>query len=328
MSMRLPVFPLSLAVALAACSGPRQEPTPTSKVVDSGPLQSDHSFERLKLDPSGIGWVTGFRAEALDPGTGTRLEGEGSWHSDLRLDNGTRLLVATSQAPEVRFPAGFALPLEQILKDTPEAWRGAALIATASGPAGRPVKVRTTIEYLPATLPGGGSPNVKRLYVLSLPVTEEQQGDAAPRPQGEGDPVKDPAAHWGVPPGQGITRGKYSDIVPVDCTVHFGLAHLLDHAKYVRLTDTTDGKMLWEADPAPRPGTSQIASIPVYSSETGFPLYREHDYEIEVLYDNPGPSPVEAMAVLYLYYRPPGNEPFSYPYPPEDRAAIQGQQPN
>lgn len=277
-----------LVLFAASCSGPAPL-VPKSTVVESGAPEQP-------FDATGIGWVTAFRAEALGGGSG-------SWQTDLRLANGTRLLIATGATAEIRFPPGFALPLAQILRDVPETWRGTTLDAVAEDAGASPPQLRTTIEYLPAQ-GHGEPPNVKRLYVLSLPVTE-----------GEGQ-LEEPRARWQVPAGEKLTRRKYTFLVPVDSTVHYGVAKLRDMARYVRLTDTGDGKVLWQADPVLAPGTRHIASIPAYASETGFPLYRDHEYEIEVLYDNPGPEPITASAELFLYYRPPGTEEFSYPYPP------------
>lgn len=290
--MRPSLLAICLSLAVAACSPP-EALQPATKILEVGPLRvgSGHA----SVDAAEIGWVTGFQAEALDE-AGKRLDRAWLGHAELRLDNETQLLVVTSRTPEILFPAGFALPLAQILRDMPAAWRGASVLATTGGePAGPPVSVRTTIRYLPATRDGRPL-KFKSLYVLSL------SGNAAEE--------QEPAAQ-----GQ---RKKYSYLVPVDSTVHYGVVYLPDRARYMRLTDLNDGKVLWQADAGPRPG--QVAGEPVYSSETGFPLYREHEYEVEVMCDAAGPEPIDA--VMYLYYHPPGNEEFGYPYPPPGESAA------
>ena len=41
-----------------------------------------------------------------------------------------------------------------------------------------------------------------------------------------------------------------------------------------------------------------------YSSTTGFPIYKNHDYELITVYDNPTGHDIDAMAVLRLYVQP------------------------
>ncbi len=294
---------LFLAILLAACSGPPREPVPLTRVVETGPLASEDSTAaaevprgQVPIDPRDIGWVTALRAEALDAATGVKLDPTVPWRADLRLVNGTRLLAVTSRTPEIRFPVGFAFPLGQVLRDIPEAWRGAFIVAEARDREGRRVKVRATLEYL-ASAADTRSAKIKRLYVLSLPVAADASQEAI---------------------GSRVVRRRYSYIVPVDSTVHFAVAHFPDHARSIRLTDLEDGKILWQAEVASPPGAPEPASIPPYHSETGFPLYREHEYEIEVAERDVAQDSKRSAAVLFLYYRPPGDEEFSYPYPPEE----------
>jgi hypothetical protein len=111
--------------------------------------------------------------------------------------------------------------------------------------------------------------------------------------------------HWIVPPGRQITRKRYAgDFMPFDATVHYGVVHLHNHARYMRLTDVTTGELLWQTDVVYEPRRLQIAEIPVYSSLEGFPLQRDHEYEIEALYENTTDHAVDAMAMMSLYYHP------------------------
>lgn len=290
------ILALSLSILLAACSRPPLPPETRTRVVEAGPLSGASRVAEASLDAQEIGWVTAFRAEAVDESTGAKLDDSVSWRAALRLVNGTRLLAVTSRTPEIRFPQGYAFPLGQVLRDIPEKWRGASIVAEGSPEEGRRVRVRAVLDYLPTSAAGGEAPKVKKLYVLSLPVTEDPSGESAPGPR--------------------VVRRSYSYIVPVDATVHFAVAHFHEHAVSIRLTDLKDGKILWQAE-GPAPGRPGSAGIPVYRSETGFPVYREHEYEIEVGEDGSARGTGDVMAVLFLYYRPPGDEEFSYPYPPE-----------
>ena len=46
----------------------------------------------------------------------------------------------------------------------------------------------------------------------------------------------------------------------------------------------------------------QITRISNYSSEEGFSMYRDREYELEAYYDSPTDHDVDAMAVMYLYF--------------------------
>ena len=49
-----------------------------------------------------------------------------------------------------------------------------------------------------------------------------------------------------------------------------------------------------------------------YSSDEGFPLYKDHVYEIEALYNNTTDHDVDAMAMMVLYYYPKGDVSVTY----------------
>ena len=57
----------------------------------------------------------------------------------------------------------------------------------------------------------------------------------------------------------------------------------------------------------------QIANITSYSSEEGFPVKKDHVYEIEAVYNNTTDQDVDAMAMMFLYFNPEGNPNISYP---------------
>jgi hypothetical protein len=150
---------------------------------------------------------------------------------------------------------------------------------------------------------------MKRLYVLALPLLDESTEEPE-QPLPDGELLTDPRAYWSVPAaGRQVRTGKFSYLVPTDSTVHYVAAWHDGPARSVRITDLADGKVLWQAEASGQ-------TIPPYSNANGFPLYREHEYEVEVTFENSGSAPVRSAAALYVYYRPPGDEAFGYPYPP------------
>ena len=320
-SGRLHFVLAALAAFLAGCSGPAQTPPPEhrSSVVEIGPLHpapdgGTEGFARAPLDTHEIEWVTGFRAEPSAPSAA-----EHGWHADLRLANGTRLFAAAPGLPPIAFPEGFGLSLGQILRDTPEGWRSAELVASVAARAPTDERLRVTLD---TTVPRpkeaeAEQPAMKRLYVLSLPLLNEaSEADAASLPLPDWRLLTDPRAYWPIPAGGRQDRtGKYSYLVPTDVTVHYVAVWLEGPARSVRFTDLADGKVLWQAD-------VQGKTIPSYSSANGFPLYREHEYEIAVTFDNSAATPVAGAAAVFVYYRPPGDEALGYPYPPPGEAAA------
>jgi len=64
------------------------------------------------------------------------------------------------------------------------------------------------------------------------------------------------------------------------------------------------------------PERVQIATIPVYSSGEGFRVFPDHEYELEIGYDDTSDAPVDAMGDIDLYYHPSGDESITYPVPP------------
>jgi hypothetical protein len=271
----------ALAVATIACSGPATSPAPAveSAVFESGVARPGaEATSRAELP--GAEWLTAFRAEAVAPGAG-------GWMTDLRLANGTRLVAASDRLPELRFPAGFALPLGQILRDIPAAWRELRTVAAVTAGSGPETgaRLRTRVEFVRDT-----AAELKRLYVLELALTAEA-GD-----------------RWTVPPGGRAVETTFTTMAPLDATVHAAYLHAGALATRVRFEDTADGKVLWDGEAG--------ATLPSYASDKGFPVFRERAYRVRVEFGNPGPETAEGWAVLFLYYRPPRNATLSYPLPP------------
>lgn len=290
--------PFATLLLCLACGGPSDGgPVATASRSAEILLRSEPgeaASARASLEVNGIDWVVGFRAEALDAASGRGADGSLPWRAELRLANGTTLLAAGAGNRSVSFPPGFALPLGQILADTPEAWRGAG-VAAAAGPTASAepgeIRVRATVEYAAGTEEEAKGARWKRLYALTLPLRDEGPAGAAPA-------------------ARRAREATYEYIVPVDSTVHYAVAQVDGGVASVRLTDLADGKVLWQAE---RDG----AGIGAYSSAGGFPIYREHKYRLDAEFDGDGAGGAPASLTLYLYYRPPGDLTFGYPFPPE-----------
>lgn len=279
-------------------------------------------FDHAAVDVSHMDWVTAFRSEVVDARSGRPLGHEFFCHSQLQLENTTRLMVAATGSEEIRFPQGFAMPVSSIVGALPADRRGVGFVGMVLNNHIQPIDelavVRATIEYWRNE--DLQSPP-RKLFKVGLPVGAEDavhytppaNGTAGDDPAAHCSLVQDRNTHWLVPPGELRTETRYSGVVPVDATVHYAVVHLHNYGVWLRLTDKTTGQVLWQTDVAYEPDRVQIKKIPVYSSTEGFPLYKDHEYEVAALYRNTTDREVDAMALLDLYYNPQGNVDITYP---------------
>ncbi len=337
-----------LVFSIAACA-----PTAPPEDVISGvviktmtavtdPLAIDavyHSMEgpwqRVRLDPTGIGWITRFRTDVIDATTGERLGDEFFCHSQLQLGTTARLAVAATGIDEIRFPAGFGLPIEEIVNDLEAPWNEISMLGMVLNNHGAPqdlsVKLRFTIDYVE---PGDyGDAEIRKLHIASIPVVPNLEHEAEEsgswergdtivlsgenlEPVGLPETTMGKPGHWMVPPGNQVIRQRYRNLIGINTRVHYGLVHMHNHGVSMKLTDLTDDIVLWETTLEYEDSERvQISKIVPYSSAEGFLMYPDHEYEIESVYRNTTSEPVDAMAVMYLYHHPPNGEHVSYPIP-------------
>lgn len=297
-----------------------------TRTFDMGPMRIDriyHSMdgphERLTIDPSEMAWITGYSTHVVDADSGERMGDEFFCHSQVQLVNETRLLVTATGIADVRFPEGFGLPLHRILRGMPPPYRGVTVLGMVlnnfDATMDRSTMVRATIEY--TTDDEARARGLKKLYKVELPMTVEPKTDETPD-DATGEHcvvVGGLKSHWMVPPGPQTTRKRYSGLFPVDARVHYAAVHLHNYGRIMRLKDATTGEELWRTEVAYEPTRMQIAKIPFYASARGFPVYRDHEYEIEAFYENTSGAPTDAMAVMYLYYNPLVDVDITYPVP-------------
>jgi hypothetical protein len=329
---------LACAVALVAagCSGrpTLNLHTPHTAVIETGELAIDRIYrsmtgpaDRTPVDFSDLDWVTAYRTSVIDAESGEPMGDEFFCHSQLQMQNGTRLLVTATGADEIRFPDGFGMRVNQIMKGVGAEQRRLSFLGMVLNnhvpDIHRRMKVRATIEYF--TDEDLGTPaRLKKLYKVGMTLeVEPLSKHTAPADQPVNSDVSTHCAlvgeapsHWLVPPGPQTTRKRYANVVPVDATVHYAVVHLHNFARYFRLTDATTGKILWQTDVVYEPERVQIAKIPVYSSAEGFRMYKEHAYEIEAFYDNTTDEDIDAMAQIDLYFHPDGDVDITYPTGP------------
>ena len=112
------------------------------------------------------------------------------------------------------------------------------------------------------------------------------------------------AGHWVVPSGRHEYRTLVTDQlqIPYDTTVHFIGVHVHPYSRSLELRDLTTGESVWKGVQQTSAGRVGLDWIDYYSSETGFPVYKDHQYELVSVYENPGRERSDAMASIFLYY--------------------------
>lgn len=108
-------------------------------------------------------------------------------------------------------------------------------------------------------------------------------------------------AHWVVNPGREIRRTNVGQLFPFDTTVHYIAVHVHPGAESFELRDLTTGKSLFVAKGEQLTKGVGLDRIGCYSSEQGFPVYRDHDYELISVYDNQTKTEQSAMAFMFCY---------------------------
>ncbi|HVS32142.1 MAG TPA: peptidylprolyl isomerase [Thermoanaerobaculia bacterium] len=108
--------------------------------------------------------------------------------------------------------------------------------------------------------------------------------------------------HWVVPPGR---QENHSDVtwfmaLPFDARLHYAAVHLHPFAESIALRDVTAKKTIFTArakNPARGVGLDHVDS---FASPPGVPLYRDHQYELVSVYDNPTRNTHDSMASVFL----------------------------
>lgn len=117
--------------------------------------------------------------------------------------------------------------------------------------------------------------------------------------------------HWLVPPGRHTYRSPVvrpmfqspgnSLGIGANTRIHFMRVHLHGYGESVALLDKTTGETIWRGYAKNAEGFRQILDSDSYSSVEGVPLHRDHQYELEIVYDNPTDEPIDAMGAFRAF---------------------------
>jgi len=119
------------------------------------------------------------------------------------------------------------------------------------------------------------------------------------------------AHHWLVPPGRhtytsSIVRPQFQTPgnplgIGDNTRIHYMRVHLHGYGESVSLVDKTTGEKLWTGYAKNSETIRHLLHSDFYSDVEGIPLHRDHQYELEVVYNNPTSEPVDAMGAFRAY---------------------------
>ena len=89
--------------------------------------------------------------------------------------------------------------------------------------------------------------------------------------------------------------------LPFDTTLHYIAVHLHSFAEFLELRDLTADKSVFKSTVTGFNNSIGINHVDYYSSASGIPLYKDHEYELHSVYNNTTSSDQDVMAVMFLY---------------------------
>ncbi len=294
--------------------------------------QSTQVIELTDGDDDRLLWITGYAAEMVGADGVTRQPQEYMCHSNLDLDPvthnslfgsgrslGGRLFTLSQGQFVIRFPDGFGLPLmsseklaltTQVLNLNPDGGE-------------TEVRHRIRLQYVEDGETGDTMQPlfVRAVYGMALLEGKDAYFGLDEQParerHGPGCLVGESATsheyrdsfgrrftgHWIVPPGRQQNHtlvGSLLDL-PFDTTVHAIAVHLHPFAESLTLRDLTTGETVFRSRTRPLEGRIGLSHVESYASQEGLRLYRDHEYELVSVYENPTDENHDAMAVMFLY---------------------------
>ncbi len=132
-------------------------------------------------------------------------------------------------------------------------------------------------------------------------------GQRAPQAAATSADYTDPSGrkmtgHWIVPPGRQVNSSDITWFInlPFDTKLHYAAVHLHPFAESLSVRDvTTGGVVLQSRATNPSKGIG-LARVETFTSLEGVPLYADHKYELESVYNNTSGANADSMASVFL----------------------------
>ena len=279
-------------------------------------------------------WILSYKTEIVDPVSGAVLSEEFMCHNNLNFESlsdhlqklgsgrvgrpSERLFTLSQGAMSVEFPEGFGVPIwsnerlqlaTQILNLNPVEQT-------------RQVQYKTTVRYARDEDAKGRLRPLYQRGIQGLKLISGVDGYFGVEPgdsEGHGESCsigvlagkrtisdkqgRDFAAHWVVEPGLEENHTLATEMLGLkqDTTAHYIAVHLHPFAKSLELRDLTMGKSVFKSMATNRVDRVGLEHVEFFSSEEGFPLYKDHEYTLVSTYDNTSDEQQDAMAVMFVY---------------------------
>ncbi len=303
-------------------------------------MEGPSSIQKIVLGGSAtpeLLWITGIRTEMVaEDGTTPQLP-ELMCHVNVDLDTNAhqalfdlprptaaRLMTLSQGMLSARLPAGYGFP---IASNEPLLLFTQVLNHNIEHPNNLRVRHRVTFEYVrDADLARpmkplfnlGASGMVQLNDALALASmmgasTPEHTGTScligqrAPQAAATSADYTDPSGrkmtgHWIVPPGRQMNA---SDItwflnLPFNTRLHYAAVHLHPFAESLSVRDVTAGAVIVQSRATNPPNGIGLAHVETFTSLEGIPLYPNHKYELQSVYNNTSGANADSMASVFL----------------------------
>ncbi len=293
-----------------------------------GPDSSQDIYLTKTKEPELL-WITSSRTEIVGTDGTSRMPQEFMCHMNLdfsKIDkhnlsfpnNIVRIVTLSQGQFEVNFPKGFGLPM---LSNEPLNLTTQVLNLNHENEVFQ-VRHHVTINFVrDRDLKGP----MKALFTTDIfglklvegrdPYYEVQQVDKSKHGPGcligrgasndfyEDSQGRKFTGHWVVNPGREVNRTLVTKLLnlPYDTTVHYIAVHLHPFAESLELRDLTTGQSLFKSQTENYKDRVGLVRVDTYSSEEGFPVYKDHEYELVSVYNNTTPVDQDSMAVMYMF---------------------------
>lgn len=241
----------------------------------------------------------------------------------MTISQGMRI---ASGAFEARLPKGFGFPMSS---SEPLTVMTQVLNLNLEHPKNLNVRHRVTFEYMrdrdlkerPIPVFNLGASGMVQMTdnpiaLTAMPAADSGEhhgpscliGQRAPNAGGMSADYVDPhgrhmTGHWVVPPGKQVNA---SDVtwflnLPYDTTtLHYAVVHLHPFAQSLTLRDTTTNTDVVVAKAKNPKGRLGLDRVDDFVSVPGVTLYKNHNYSLISVYDNPTKQNVDSMASIFL----------------------------
>ncbi len=256
------------------------------------------------LPPDSTVWVRTMSVEMVDA-ENKEISAEFLCHAWLsyRSPRGGGMLTVSQGTESVILPEGFAFPIPN--KPGNRVMLIGMIENNNYDVIDQPAAMKYTIGYY-------SDEDAQRLGLKALkPLNMVARPDAPAVHPGQHLAAGMQSHHWLVPPGRHtyrspVVRPMFQTPgnplgIGTNTRIHFMRVHLHGYGESVALLDKTTGETVWTGYAKNASGLRQILYSDSYSDVEGVPLYLDHEYELEIVYNNPTDEPIDAMGAFRAF---------------------------